>query len=206
MISVAIVEDDVVFSTGLQSLLGGAGEFRCVAVCASAEEALARVPPLAPDVVLMDINLPKASGIECVRELRQLLPQTEILMLTALDDGEHICQAIQAGASGYLTKHGQPLELLAAIKELHHGGSPMSAGIARKVLATLRQLGPASDETDNLSPRERQVLDALARGQRYKEVADELKLSPNTVRTHVQRIYKKLHVQSRAAALRKYRR
>jgi DNA-binding NarL/FixJ family response regulator len=205
MISVAIVEDDEIFSTGVQTLINTTSEFRCVAAYANAEEALARLPALAPNVVLMDINLPNASGVECVRKLKPLLPDTEILMLTALDDGEHICQAIQAGATGYLIKQGKPEELLTAIQELHNGGSPISAGIARKVMTALRQLGPAPNETDNLSQREREVLDSLAKGHRYKEVATDLNLSPHTVRTHVQHIYKKLHVQSRSAALKKHR-
>ena len=205
MISVAIVEDDSVFAAGLETLLNSTSEFRCVAVCATAEAGLSQLPALTPDVVLMDINLPKASGVECVRQLKPVLPDTEILMLTALDDGEHICQAIQAGATGYLVKHGKPEELLAAIRELHNGGSPMSAGIARKVMSALKQLSPVVSETDNLSQREREVLNSLAKGHRYKEVAVDLKLSPHTVRTHIQHIYKKLQVQTRAAAVKKHR-
>lgn len=206
MISVAIVEDDRVFSDGVKTLLNSTRGFRCVAECSSAEDALARLPVLKPQVVLMDIQLPHASGIECVRELNALLPQTEIMMLTALDDNEHICQALMAGATGYLTKQGNAAELLDAITELHQGGSPMSAAIARKVVTALKQLGPASRETDKLSQREREVLDSLAKGHRYKEVADELKIANDTVRTHIQNIYKKLHVRSRAEAIRKHRR
>jgi len=201
-ILVAIVEDDPSFAEGIRVLLGQHDEFRCVAVCPSAEAALAALPALRPQVALMDIQLPQASGIECVRQLKQLLPETQILMLTVFDDYSRIYQALVAGASGYLLKRAQPAELLAAIRELHAGGSPMTTAIARKVVAGFRQLALAPNGQEGLSPRESEVLAALARGSRYKDVAELLGLSYDTVRTHVRNIYKKLQVHSRAEAIR----
>lgn len=201
-ILVAIVEDDPSFAEGVRVLLSQHDEFRCVAVCPSAEAALASLPALRPQVVLMDIQLPHASGIECVRQLKELLPDTQVLMLTVFDDYSKVYQALVAGASGYLLKSAQPDELLAAIRELHAGGSPMSTAIARKVVAGFRQLALPPNGQEGLSPRESEVLGALARGSRYKEVAELLGLSYDTVRTHVRNIYKKLQVHSRAEAVR----
>ena len=151
-------------------------------------------------------HLPGASGIECVRKLKGLLPNTNIMMLTAFGDQEHVYQALMAGATGYLTKPESSSDLLAAIAELHRGESPMSAGIARKVVTAFRRFGPPPQDVDNLSSREREVLAALAKGALYKEVADELQIAYDTVRTHVQNIYKKLHARSRSEAVEKYRR
>ena len=198
MITVAMVEDDAGDAAGVQQLLNGSGRFQCVALCPTAEEALACLPALKPDVVLMDIELPQATGVECVRQLRPLVPETQILMLTVFQDNDHIFQALRAGASGYLCKPDKPAMLLDAIEELHHGGSPMSAAIARKVVASFR-------EPDDLSEREREVLERLAQGRRDKEVAADFGLSVLTVRKHLQHIYRKLAVHSRAQAVRKLR-
>lgn len=203
MISVALVENDALFAAGVQAFLSGSGCCECVAICPSAEDALTRLPTLRPQVVLMDIELPGASGVECVRQLKPQLPEAEILMLTVFTDHEHIFQSLVAGATGYLVKPGGPAELFDAIQELHGGGSPMSAAIARKVVTAFRQLGPAPEEPSALSLRERDVLNSLAKGHRYKEVAEELQVSFHTVRTHVQHIYKKLQVRSRAQAVNK---
>lgn len=201
MITVAMVEDDAGYAAGVQKLLNDSGCFQCVAVCPNAEEALAHLPALNPDVVLMDIELPQATGVECVRQLRPLLPQTEILMLTVFQDNEHIFQALTAGATGYLCKPGTAAELLDAIQGLHDGGSPMSAAIARKVVTAFRSSPASLLPSSDLSQREREVLERLAQGRRYKEVAADLGLSTDTVRTHVNRIYKKLHVHSRTEAV-----
>jgi DNA-binding NarL/FixJ family response regulator len=188
MISVAIVEDDLVYSAGVQTLLNSTTEFRCVAECPSAENALKRLPALKPDVVLMDIRLPKLNGIECVRQLNTLLPGTEIMMLTTLSDNDYVYQALTAGATGYLIKQGNPTELLEAIRDLHQGGSPMSAAIARKVVLAFKQFNSPAKDTETLSQREREVLDSLAKGHRYKEIALELNPTCDTVRTHIQNI------------------
>lgn len=205
MITVALVEDDTGFAADVRAELDAAGSCRCVAVCAGAEDALARLPALAPDVVLMDIELPDGSGIECVRELSPHLPETQFLMLTWFQDSQHLFAALSAGATGYLVKSKPSAELIAAIEELHAGGSPMSAGIARKVVNTFRQSPASPPPADDLSPREREILERLAAGRRYKEIADELDLSFHTIRAHVRHIYKKLHVRSRGQALRTLR-
>jgi DNA-binding NarL/FixJ family response regulator len=200
-VAVGIVEDDSGYAEGIRFLLDHSDEFRCVAVCPSAEEALVRLPPLRPQVVLMDIHLKAASGIECVGELKRLLPDTKVLMLTVFEDYERVYQSLKAGASGYLLKRSTPQELLNAIRELLAGGSPMSTAIARLVVDAFRQFAPPPGTNDPLSPREREVLSHLAAGRRYKEVALLLGVSYDTVRTHVQNIYKKLHVHSLEAAI-----
>ena len=200
-ISVAIVEDDARFSQGIKCFLDRAEGCTCVAVCASGEEALEQLPLLRPQVVLMDIHLPGISGVDCVRELKAQLPETEIAMLTIFEDYERISQSIFAGASGYLLKSMRPTELLEAIRETREGGSPMPSAIARKVVNAFRQFAPTGSETEALSQREKEVLAALAKGRRYKEVAEELGITYDTVRTHVQHIYTKLHVRSRAQAV-----
>jgi DNA-binding NarL/FixJ family response regulator len=171
----------------------------------SAREALANIPKEKPDVVLMDINLGGMSGIECVRLLKPLVPETQVVMLTVFEDTDKIFSALAAGASGYLLKRMPPAKLLEAIRDVHEGGSPMSAPIARKVVQSL-QPGPAALAGDaiNLSPRERDVLDGLAEGQAYKQISDKLGVSIHTVRNYIRRIYEKLHVCSRTEAVAKY--
>ena len=154
-----------------------------------------------PDVVLMDINLPRMSGIECTRRLKERQPDVPIMMLTIYEDDEKIFDSLTAGASGYLLKKTPPAKLLDAILELHNGGSPMSSRIARKVVETFRALGTSSKEIENLSKRESEILSHLAKGYRYKEIADTLFISIETVRTHIRNIYEKLHVRSRSEAV-----
>lgn len=202
-LSVAIVEDDSAFAEGVRELLDQSPGFRCAAVCRTAEDALTTLPTLHPRVALVDIHLPALSGIECVRRLKLLLPATELMMLTVVDDPGRIYQSLVAGATGYLLKGAPPQELLTAIRSLSDGGSPMSPAIARKVVAAFRHVPPAEGAADALSPREHEVLVALAGGCRYKEIASQLGISYDTVRTHVQHIYKKLHVHSRRSAARK---
>lgn len=201
-ISVAIVEDDARFAADVKRVLDRSEDCACVAVCPSAEVAIKDLPALRPQVVLMDIHLPGASGVECVRQLKEQLPGTEIAMLTVFEDYDRISQSIFAGASGYLLKGTPPDELMKAIREVHLGGSPMSGAIARKVLTAFRRLNPAHAEAAALSSRETEVLCALARGCRYKEAAAELGITYDTVRTHVRNIYEKLHVHTRAQAVR----
>jgi DNA-binding NarL/FixJ family response regulator len=152
----------------------------------------------------MDINLPGMSGVECVRQLKPLLPTTQFVMLTVYEDSDHIFNALTAGAAGYLLKQTPRAELVAAIEEVHRGGSPMTSNIARKVVQSFQQTGPSPREMENLSPREQEVLDLLARGFLYKEIAESLTLSVPTVNTYIRRIYEKLQVRSRAQAVAKY--
>jgi DNA-binding NarL/FixJ family response regulator len=185
-------------------MLGGYPGYRCVSAYGTAEEALTRIPQDHPDVVLMDIELPRRSGIDCVRELKQRVPSLPIMMLTAYDDPEKIFESLRAGACGYLLKRTPPGELLEAIQELHRGGSPMSTQIARRVVASLHQPAPNAGATAELTEREEQILSHLAKGYSNKEIADLLTVSLETVRTHLRHVYEKLHVHSRTEAVVKY--
>lgn len=202
-IKVSIVDDQADLRENIAGFLDAAPGFKCVSAYSSAEEALQSLPKDHPDVVLMDINLGGMSGIECVRQLKPNIPTTQIVMLTVFDDSDKIFNALAAGASGYLLKRLAPAKLLEAIKEVHEGGSPMSASIARKVVESLRT-PPPQDDSSALSPREREVLDGLAQGFAYKQIADKLGVSIHTVRNYIRRIYEKLHVQSCAQAVAKY--
>jgi DNA-binding NarL/FixJ family response regulator len=204
-IKVSIVDDEVDLRENIGGYVDAAPGFRCIGVHGSAREALANIPKEKPDVVLMDINLGGMSGIECVRLLKPLVPETQVVMLTVFEDTDKIFSALAAGASGYLLKRMPPAKLLEAIRDVHEGGSPMSAPIARKVVQSL-QPGPAALAGDaiSLSPRERDVLDGLAEGQAYKQISDQLGVSIHTVRNYIRRIYEKLHVCSRTEAVAKY--
>lgn len=203
-IAVSIIEDDAPAREILSDWIRRAKEFRCVSQHATAESALMKLPAEKPGVVLTDINLPGLSGIECVRRLKPLLPGTQFVMLTVYEDADHIFNALAAGASGYLLKQTPREELLAALQDVHNGGSPMTSNIARKVVQSFQRSGPQFDESANLSAREREVLELLARGYMYKEIADKLGISVPTVNTYIRRIYEKLHVRSRAQAVAKY--
>lgn len=203
-VNIAIVEDNATLCESWRALLKKTPGFNCVCVCASAEEALAHVPPLCPDVVLMDLNLPGLSGIECTRRLKTLLPRTQILVVTAYGDNERVFQALQCGANGYLLKRTSTKELLEAINEVTHGGAPMSGEIARRVIETFRRPPAPAEETVELSAREQAILQLLAQGYANKEIATRLELSFETVRTRLKRIYEKLHVRSRAGAAAKF--
>ena len=203
-IAVSIVEDDPQVRGSLAKLIDGAPGFRCVSVHPSAEDALVEIPKVKPEVVLMDINLPGANGVECVRKLKPHLPTTQIIMLTVYQKTEHIFNALAAGATGYMLKQTPPAELLTAIKEVHGGGSPMSSHIARKIVQSFQQPTPACAEAESLSPREAEVLALLAKGFLYKEIADQMKVSYATVHTHIRHIYEKLHVRSRTEAVAKH--
>jgi len=204
-ITVAIVEDDPPARKIFVSWIQRAEGFRCMSEFSDAESALAALPEASPDVVLSDINLPGLNGVECVRRLKPLLPQTQFVMLTVYEDADHIFQALAAGASGYLLKQVPRAELLAALKDVHQGGSPMTSKIARKVVQAFQPARPAGGETAELSPREQELLDLLARGYLYKEIADAMKISVGTVNTYIRRIYEKLHVRSRSQAVAKSR-
>jgi DNA-binding NarL/FixJ family response regulator len=203
-INVSIVEDNEQLRGTLARLIGRTEGFACVGQHATAEAAIENVPLEKPDVVLMDINLPGMNGVECVRKLKQLLPATQVMMLTAYEDTDNIFNALKAGANGYLLKRTPRAELLDSIRDVHRGGSPMSAHIARKVVQSFQQSPAAAQETEELSPREKEVLDCLAQGFLYKEIADKLGISYETVHTYIRRIYEKLQVRTRTEAVAKF--
>jgi DNA-binding NarL/FixJ family response regulator len=200
-ISVSIVEDDAKVRGSLVRLIDGTPGFRCLTHHSDAETALRELPRTNPEVVLMDINLPGLSGVECARRLKPLLPQTQIIMLTVYQNTEHIFNALAAGATGYLLKQTPPAELLSAIRDVHGGGSPMSSHIARKIVQSFQKPAASVQKQDELSPREAQVLELLSRGFLYKEIGETLGLSYATVHTHIRHIYEKLHVRSRTEAV-----
>jgi len=204
MISVAIVEDDAVTRRSLSQIVDDARGMRCVVACATGEDALKLLPAARPEVVVMDINLPQMSGIECVRPLREQLPKTQVLMLTVYEDSDSIFRALRAGASGYLLKRSEPEQLLEAIRDVLHEGSPMTSQIARKVVQAFHASEDAENLSMKLTEREAEVLDYLAKGYANKEIADKLGLSLPTVRSHLRSIYDKLHVRSRTEAVAKY--
>lgn len=197
---VGLVEDDDRLRADFVHLIEGSDDMRCVGAYPSAEAALTDLPSRMPDVVLMDINLPGMSGIESVGRLRALVPAAQVMMLTVFDDTTSVFESLKAGASGYLLKRAPVSELLAAIRDLAAGGAPMTGVIARKVVQYFGQRRPAP-EVQTLTPREHEVLVALSQGQQYKEIADTLGISINTVRRHIMVIYDKLHVHSRLDAV-----
>ncbi|HWH70266.1 MAG TPA: response regulator transcription factor [Candidatus Sulfotelmatobacter sp.] len=203
-IAVSIVEDDAGVRGSLARLIDSSPGFRCVSQHPSAESALQELPKAQPEVVLMDINLPGLNGVECVRRLKPLLPRTQVIMLTVYQNTEHIFNALTAGATGYMLKQTPPAELLAAIRDVHAGGSPMNSHIARKIVQSFQKPAPTIRETDNLSPREAEVLALLAKGYLYKEIADKTGLTYATVHTHIRHIYEKLQVRSRTEAVAKH--
>jgi DNA-binding NarL/FixJ family response regulator len=203
-INVSVVEDNARVRGGLVHLINLSDGFKCVSQHPTAEAALEELPAARPDVVLMDINLPGINGVECVRQLKLNLPQTQVVMLTVYEDTEMIFKALTAGATGYLLKQTPPNELLNAIRDVHRGGSPMTSHIARKIVASFQQVPVPSRGLENLTPREQEVLDHLAKGFLYKEIADALGISYDTVHAHIRRIYEKLQVRSRTEAVAKH--
>jgi DNA-binding NarL/FixJ family response regulator len=203
-VKVVIVEDATWMRENLVREINGSPGFSCVNNYRTAEDALQGIPKDQPDVVLMDINLPGMSGVECMRQLRADLPEVRCLMLTVYEESEKNFNSLLAGASGYLLKRTGTAELLEAIQQVIDGGSPMSSSIARKVVAYFNEMGAAKSDTATLSPRELQVLELLARGMAYKNIADKLSLSIETIRMNVKHIYVKLHVHSRGEAAAKY--
>lgn len=203
-IKVSIVEDDRKISDGMAFLINSSETAQCISTHATAEDALRQIPDLQPNVVLMDIKLPQMSGIDCARKLKSLLPQMQILMLTMYEDSDLVFNSILAGASGYLVKRTPPAKILEAIEEIYSGASPMSGRIARKMVEHFRYMKRSAPELENLSKREQEVLELLAKGYRYKEIADKLAMGFDTVRSHLRSIYDKLHVHSRTQAVAKY--
>jgi RNA polymerase sigma factor (sigma-70 family) len=201
--TISIVEDNEKLRGTLARVLDRAEGFRCISQYPSAEDALKDLPNVKPDVVLMDINLPGMNGVECVRQLKKIAPQIQVMMLTVYEDTENIFDALSAGANGYLLKRTTGPELLDAIREVQRGGSPMTTHIARKVVQSF-QRNAATQPADNLSEREQQVLDLLSKGLMYKEIADKLQISYETVHTYIRRIYEKLQVRTRTEAVAKF--
>ncbi|HTR39994.1 MAG TPA: response regulator transcription factor [Pseudomonadales bacterium] len=203
-ISVSIVEDDTKVRESLARLIDGSPGYQCASAHASGESALAEIPKVKPNVILMDINLTGINGVECARQLKPLLPNTQIIMLTVYQNTEHIFDALAAGATGYMLKQTKPDKLLVAVKDVYEGGSPMSSHIARKIVQSFQQQSTQNTETPSLSPREAQVIELLAKGYLYKEVADTMGVSYATIHTHIRHIYEKLQVRSRTEAVVKH--
>jgi len=203
-IKISIVEDDDWIRENLAIQIDLAPGYRCISRYRTGEEALVGLPNDLADVVLMDINLPGLSGIDCVRQLKALLPSLNILMLTVYEESDQIFDSLRAGASGYLLKRSAETELLDAIAQVHQGGSPMSSLVARKVVQFFNHIDDAAPELQRLSPREKEILELLSRGAAYKEIGTRLSLSIHTVRMHIRGIYGKLQVHSRGEAVAKY--
>jgi DNA-binding NarL/FixJ family response regulator len=203
-ISVSIVEDDASVRKILAGWLRRSKNFTCASEYSNAEAALKQLPAVKPDVILMDINLNGMTGIHCVGRIKPLMPATQFLMLTVYEDSEHIFEALAAGASGYLLKRTPREELLASIKQIHEGGAPMTSYIARKVVQAFHRLPSPKPGADDLAPREWEVLEYLAKGFAYKEIADALGISISTVNMHIHRTYEKLHVRSRGEAVARF--
>jgi DNA-binding NarL/FixJ family response regulator len=203
--TVVVVEDDIRLQEHLIKMLDMPEDITCLCAVSSAEEALEKIPAYHPDVVLMDINLPGISGIDCIRDLKKKLPRLEVVMLTAYDVDDNIFRALKEGASGYLLKSSTPDDIYNAIRDVYSGGAPFSSHIARKVAHYFRAEKDIQDENEKLTPREKDVLRLLASGYIYKEVADQLDITMETVRTYVKRICLKLHVRSKVEAIIKYR-
>ena len=203
-IKIALVEDQRETLESLIRLLETFPELKCVCVCASGEEALKKIPPAQPDMVLMDIFLPRMSGIECTVRLKDLLPNARILILTASDDEEMVFPALEAGADGYLLKQTEPAKLRGALLELLNGGVPMTSSIARHVADYFRQRAKTRGKIVGLSPRETELLTLLAKGYSNKEIAGKLSLTLETIQSYLKSVYRKMHVHSRAEAAAKY--
>ena len=202
-IRVGIVEDEKQIRESLMILIDGSEGFSCQHSFEDAEAAILKLPQLDLDVVLMDIHLPGKDGISCVETLSDVTKSTHYLMCTSFEDTDSVFRALKAGAKGYITKTTQPSKILDAITEIFNGGSPMSSHIARKVVASFHQLPADNLELKKLTEREKEILLLLSEGLRYKEIADKLFLSTETVRTHIRNIYEKLQVNSRTEALNK---
>lgn len=203
-ITVCIVEDIEEIRLGVKRTLDNSEDFVCTGVFEDAEQSLDGLSGLCPDIVLMDINLPGISGIECIRKIKPHCPETQFMMFTIYEDSGQVFDALAAGANGYLLKKTSQPKILEALKELHDGGAPMNTHIARKVVANLRNTSGENDALKHLSPREKEVLQLLAKGFFYKEIGYKLSISTGTVSQHIHHIYEKLHVQNSTEAVNKF--
>jgi DNA-binding NarL/FixJ family response regulator len=204
LVRLALVEDVAEMRESWQQLINGLPGFRCVCTCASGREALRVLPAEAPDVIVMDIQMPGMTGIECTLRLKELLPKTPILILTVSADTQTVFRALEAGADGYLLKRSRPDQLQTAIQEVLEGGAPMTSEIARRVVASFRERAARRDEKARLTPREEEVLGYLSKGFANKEIAVKMSVSYETVRDHLRNIYEKLHVHSRTEAVARF--
>lgn len=204
LVRLALVEDVAEMRESWRQLINGLPGFRCVCTCASGREALRVLPVEAPDVIVMDIQMPGMTGIECTLRLKELLPKTPILILTVSADTQTVFRALEAGADGYLLKRSRPDQLQTAILEVLEGGAPMTSEIARRVVASFRDRAAKRDETAGLTPREEEVLGYLSKGFANKEIAVKMSVSYETVRDHLRNIYEKLHVHSRTEAVARF--
>lgn len=202
-ITLAIVEDLDEVRDGLKNFISLSSDFKILDTFKTAEEALHDLPKLKPDIVIMDINLPGMNGIECIRQIKSKTPATQFMMFTVYENDEKVFEALKAGASGYLLKNTGLVQLIESLKELHNGGSPMSANIARKLVTLFRNEQKEAPNVEILSSRENEILQLLTKGLLYKEIADQLSISVSTVRQHIHHIYEKLHVQNRTEAINK---
>lgn len=205
MIKVGIVEDNKTVREGFETLLNRTPGFQCVCACGTVADALKTIPKVQPDVVLMDIQLPDATGVECTAKIKEMLPAVHIVIVTVYEDSERIFQALRAGACGYLLKRAQPEKVIAAVREANEGGVPMTPEIARKVIGQFRQQATAVSQLENLSDREREVLEAVMHGLSNKAIAERLGVTVAGVKWHLQHIYEKLHVHSRTEAALKFK-
>ena len=202
-ISIAIVEDLDVVRNGLKDFISLSTDFLVIGAFKTGEEAFEQLPEIKPDIVIMDINLPGMNGIECIRLVKDKSPSTQFMMFTVYENDDKVFEALKAGASGYLLKNTGLLQIAESVKELHEGGSPMSANIARKVVNLFRDNEKKTPFLDLLSTREKEILQLLAKGLLYKEIAEQLHITTGTVRIHIHKIYEKLHVQNRTEAINK---
>jgi DNA-binding NarL/FixJ family response regulator len=202
-ITLAIVEDLDEVRDGLKNFISLSHDFKVLDTYKTAEEAVHDLPKLKPDIVIMDINLPGMNGIECIRQIKGKTPGTQFMMFTVYENDEKVFEALKAGASGYLLKNTGLVQLIESLKELHNGGSPMSANIARKLVTVFRDKEKAIETVEALSGRENEILQLLAKGLLYKEIAEQISISVSTVRQHIHHIYEKLHVQNRTEAINK---
>jgi DNA-binding NarL/FixJ family response regulator len=205
-LQVALVEDERGIRESWSRLIDSFPDFKCLCACNSGEEALQTIPAVQPDVILMDVMLPGMSGIECTMRLKEILPETRTIILTALDDDELIFRALEAGADGYLLKRTKPADMRAALLDVLHGGAPMTSAIARRVVESFRRRSAPPNRQDSLrlSPREEELLEFLSKGFSNKEIAEQIQLSVETVRSYLKHIYEKMHVRSRTEAAIRY--
>jgi DNA-binding NarL/FixJ family response regulator len=204
MINVGIVEDLASYREKLRGYINSSKDLRCECACETGADAIKRIPQNPPHVVLMDLHLPDCSGIECTLRLKDLLPETQFMILTINEDSEEIFKAFQAGASSYLLKRTPPEKILAAIRDLHQGGAPMNSEIARKVVNYFQKKPPAKTTIQGLSPRQEEILNLLAQGYVTKEIAEKLGVSLETIRSYLKLVYQKLHVRNRTEAVIKF--
>lgn len=202
-ITIAIVEDLDAVRNGLKDFISLNTDFLVVGSFKTGEDAVEQLPELCPDIVIMDINLPGINGIDCILQVKEKSPGTQFMMFTVYENDEKVFEALKSGASGYLLKNTGLLQIAESIKELHEGGSPMSANIARKMVNLFRDKDKATPFMDILSPREKEILQLLSKGLLYKEISNQLQITTGTVRIHIHKIYEKLHVQNRTEAINK---